>query len=271
MSDLVLNKIFYVYVFTSPSNKSYIGITNNIKLRMYGHKNSALKNEKRPFAYAIRKYGLDNFKFEVIEYVDTWEQAQELEKYYIKMMNTKFPNGYNLTGGGEGTYGHECSEETRQKMSKSGKGKHIWTDDMKQALSKKKIGIKQTPETIEKVRLSLIGRKHSQEAKQKMSKSAKGNTHWLGKHHSEETKKLKSLIMTGKKRPDLTTPEARSRIQKTIWKNSHPVMCKETNLIYKSKNEAARQLNISSMSVYYSIKYNKPVKNYTFISVEKGA
>ena len=51
----------------------------------------------------MRKYGLDNFKIEVID--DTAKDIQELgklERKYIKLYNSTDPNyGYNITCGGE--------------------------------------------------------------------------------------------------------------------------------------------------------------------------
>ena len=58
-----------------------------------------------PFKCAIRKYGMNNFSVEVLDIVETEEEAIELEKYYIKKFQTyykyKNSNGYNATIGGE--------------------------------------------------------------------------------------------------------------------------------------------------------------------------
>lgn len=45
-----------------------------------------------------------------------------------------------------------------------------------------------------------VGRKHSEEAKHKMSNHAKGNTKWLGKHHTTESKEKMSNNMKGNSR-----------------------------------------------------------------------
>lgn len=54
--------------------------------------------EKSALYSAMRKYGEENFLFEIIGW---FEDYNEKEKYYIKFYNTKAPNGYNLTDGGE--------------------------------------------------------------------------------------------------------------------------------------------------------------------------
>ena len=85
------------------NNKVYIGLTTtSLKKRWYAHIRDSKKSEKHLYA-AMRKYGLDNFKIEVID--DTAKDMQELgklERKYIKLYNSTDPNyGYNITYGGE--------------------------------------------------------------------------------------------------------------------------------------------------------------------------
>lgn len=54
------------------------------------------------FKKALRKYGEENFKWEVIIQCSSLTECQEKEKYYIKKYNTISPYGYNLTEGGNG-------------------------------------------------------------------------------------------------------------------------------------------------------------------------
>jgi hypothetical protein len=56
--------------------------------------------------------------------------------------------------------------------------------------------MKHTEETKLKMSLSHKGGHHSLETRMKMSKALLGNTRWLGKKHSEESKKKMSLIST---------------------------------------------------------------------------
>ena len=65
------NIMYYIYKFTNKTNgKIYIGQTNNIQKRKNGHKSESF-NEKSagynlPFHAAIRKYGWENFNFDIL-------------------------------------------------------------------------------------------------------------------------------------------------------------------------------------------------------------
>ncbi len=83
------------------NNKLYIGYTTaTLKERMRRHKNDDI-NHNTLLGRAIKKYGWENFKYEVVVYEDDKEKLLELEQYYIKYFNSKMPNGYNMTDGGE--------------------------------------------------------------------------------------------------------------------------------------------------------------------------
>lgn len=86
----------------------YIGQSVDITQRQYNHKSSAFNQRANDynsqFHQAIRKYGLENFDFEIIaeltpeEY--TKETLNQLEIFFIKYYNS-FHNGYNATEGGD--------------------------------------------------------------------------------------------------------------------------------------------------------------------------
>ena len=99
-----------IYKITNKiNNHSYIGQSINIKQRWSSHKsyyktNALSKNEKYyncNLYTAMRKYGIDNFVFEIIEECDS-ELLDEREKYWIEFYDT-YNNGYNMTKGGDGS------------------------------------------------------------------------------------------------------------------------------------------------------------------------
>ena len=80
------------------NHKIYIGQAINIKQRWINHKKS---KDNCAIHLAFKKYGIDNFSFEVIEECPI-ELLDEREIYWIQQFNS-FENGYNMTLGGGGS------------------------------------------------------------------------------------------------------------------------------------------------------------------------
>lgn len=104
----------YIYKITNIiNNKIYIGQTrNNIEQRLRQHIEASYSNSSKKDYYfllhkAIRKYGKENFKIEIIEEVSAEENLSEREQYWINYYNScileEDSHGYNMTYGGEGT------------------------------------------------------------------------------------------------------------------------------------------------------------------------
>lgn len=91
-----------IYCYTNKINKKrYIGQTINPDQRQSQHKSTAFNKAdasyNTPFHAAIRKYGWDNFNYEVLASdIDDFNTLNELEIYYINKYNSKVPNGYNI-------------------------------------------------------------------------------------------------------------------------------------------------------------------------------
>ena len=95
--------MYKVYKYISPSNKVYIGITSKT-LNERARYNGSGYNGCPYFAKAINKYGWENFTSEILAQDLTKEEAERLEKYYIKLYDSTNPKkGYNITIGGDGT------------------------------------------------------------------------------------------------------------------------------------------------------------------------
>ncbi len=88
-----------IYKLTNKINgKPYVGQTTRTpEERFIDHKHCKTSNIGR----AIRKHGEKNFTIEVLEECETREQLNEREKFWIAFFNSKVPNGYNCTDGGE--------------------------------------------------------------------------------------------------------------------------------------------------------------------------
>lgn len=87
-----------IYKITNTiNNKIYIGQSVRIKDRWNEHCNPS-PNKHSIISQAIKKYGKENFTFEVIEECSQ-DQLDEREVFWIKYYNS-FEDGYNLTRGG---------------------------------------------------------------------------------------------------------------------------------------------------------------------------
>ena len=102
----------FIYRITNLINqKSYIGKTeySNPEKRWNEHKRDIHKDrcKDRALYRAMRKYGVNNFQFEILEETDS---PCDRERFYIKKFNT-FHYGYNMTRGGDGTSDLNVSDQ----------------------------------------------------------------------------------------------------------------------------------------------------------------
>lgn len=118
-----------IYKITNLSTgKMYVGqavshILNHKRYRPYGYEGrfrchvseafSTKKNQSHYLNNSIRKYGVEDFEVELLEHCEL-PNADEREIYYIKSLNTLFPNGYNLKNGGN-VFTH--SDESKKRVS----------------------------------------------------------------------------------------------------------------------------------------------------------
>jgi group I intron endonuclease len=152
-----------VYCLTSPEGKRYVGIGmggRGIQGRWADYKKYRCKGQTKLYR-ALKKYGSDKFKYEVILETDDLDNALRSEMYLIDVWNLQ-DDGYNISQGGYlGRLGVKATEETKQKLSESHKGEKHY----------------------------LFGKNVSEETKLKLSESTTGEkNHFFGKKHSEETK-----------------------------------------------------------------------------------
>ena len=82
------------------TGKSYVGVTS-MSLEERWHDGQGYKNQ--PIIYNdICEYGWNNFEHSLIDIAFTYKESREKERFYIKTMNSLFPNGYNIISGETG-------------------------------------------------------------------------------------------------------------------------------------------------------------------------
>ena len=179
---------------------------------------------------AIRAHGAENFDTAILKECASKEELDLWEKHFIKSRNTKAPNGYNLTDGGEGIVGLERSPEHCAKLSASKKGKPLSLDHCKKiamALS----GVPKSPEHVAKVAAANTGKKRSPESCARMSASKKG------KKRSPEAIAKTAAANTGKKR----TLEQRAKISAgNTGKKRTPEQCANISAAQRGKKRGPR-------------------------------
>ena len=174
-----------------------------------------------------------------------------LETHYIAKYHTQDPMyGYNIAPGGKGgkhapetlekikqsnikakahLKGKPISEQHRKNISK-GLMNHVHSEETKQKMAQSHKGKKLSEETKEKLsKLNtgenhpFYGKKHSESTLKKMSESAKGNKNpFHGKHHTDASKKLMSEANKGIP----NTQEQKRKISETKiqnFKDSNPI------------------------------------------------
>lgn len=214
--------------------------TNLINGKFYVGKDS--KND--PFYFgsgallnvAIKKYGKDNFKKEILEEVSSIEILDIREIYWINELNSADRNiGYNITPGGTGGNTYANNPNYDNIIEKLKKRKH--TEETKKKISennwqKKNIGPMSGIKWSNERRLKhnqhydynpgpFANKNHSDETKERIRKSK------IGSKHSDETKQKMSDIRKGMKYTNTTCPICGKEGSGGAMKRWHFNNCKE--------------------------------------------
>lgn len=124
------NEYGVIYLITNLVNgKCYVGQTVQLYplQRWAKHRDLSRKGDKRPLYHSIRKYGFENFKFEVLWHSFDKESLDLAENIFIQDKNAMTPNGYNLHEGG--AWGRHLPE-TKVKISEASK-RHMQNPETK--------------------------------------------------------------------------------------------------------------------------------------------
>ena len=198
-----------IYKIISPSGKIYIGQSTDVENRWEMYERLACKQQLKLYN-SLKKYGPKNHIFDKIEECSV-DKLIELEIYYKQQVidkfgweNALFHHIYDLGTGGP------MSEETKQKISKSNKGR-IFSDETKQK-------IRNSPNRKENISKAKLG-KPNPNAKL----ANQGNTYRRGKTMSDETKQKIGISNEGRKhsletRKGMGSPKGGKHSEKSIEK-----------------------------------------------------
>lgn len=219
----------YIYKITNiVNNKSYIGYTKNPSARWKAHKNHQGSNL---IFQAIKKYGIDKFKFKIIA-----KDIVENEQKYIEKYNTLAPNGYNLTEGGSLPPNHKG--KTYKEIYKN----------LKEAEQQR------LKRHLKQIQTGGYGpKKHKEETKNKISVALTGkNNPMYGKKQSNKTKQLISESNKGRF-IGFKNPKAKK------W-----ILISPSGEQYEAHGDLRKkclELGISFATIHASHMYNRPMRS----------
>ena len=130
---------FIVYVHTSPSNKKYIGITSQDIQKRWRNGQGYSKNDY--FTKAIKKYGWENFKHEIVADGLNKIEAEKIERALIlryKANDKRY--GYNLKSGGDSNGKHSEVSKHLMSINRKGKGTQPKSEATKQRMRENHAG-----------------------------------------------------------------------------------------------------------------------------------
>ena len=246
------NYYYSIYQHTFPNGKIYIGITNQKPENRWA--NGKGYSKQPLMCNAIKKYGWENVKHEILMFGLTKEEAERYERRLIigKCANDR-RIGDNRENGGNSP--GKCSPEVIEKHRIAATGRRH-AEETKQALREKSLnrpsafkGHHHSDEAKLLLSIAHTGKRHTESAKQKMSEARCGeNNHMFGKHQSEATILL---------------------IRESQRNNFKPVRCVELETVYESKSAAANALGVSYGNLKTVCdKPNRTVKGFHIVSVE---
>ena len=211
---------YTVYMHIAPNGKRYIGITHLKPEYRYGKNGSGYR--RCTFFYrAIEKYGWNEFQHIIVCTNLSKEEACKKEQELIATYQSNNPEfGYNCSLGGEsGSFGHIFTEEQRKKISLATKGRIVSTETRKKigtANSKSLKGRKLPEEVKRKISVNNArywkGKKLPDSVLQRAVEVNRGNSYHLGKKHSDEAKQKMRLAKLGKKRGSWTDAERKAHM-----------------------------------------------------------
>lgn len=145
-----------IYKITNPKNKIYIGQSINIEKRFGNYKNLRCEKQRKLHS-SLKKYGVENHKFEVIHECSE-NELNDIERYYQELYNV-IVNGLNIQLVKSSDNNGLASNETKEILRKINLGKKH-SDETKKKMSESQSGIKH-PNYGKKLSAELI-RKRSE-------------------------------------------------------------------------------------------------------------
>jgi group I intron endonuclease len=248
---------YYIYEVTNLVNgKTYIGqhITDNLEDGYLGS-GKALKA-------AIKKYGRDNFRKEVLVFANGPASLNFLERCMVPLWWAELPTNYNLVeGGGNGA---RMTAEARKKISIGRKGKKFgpMPEAQRLAMSARMKG-KQPPHLAKLIKENhpRLGKAHTPESRAKMSASQTGlkrprspehcrkiSEFLKGRFMSEETRRKIGKANKGKKLTQEQTLKLSKSLRNRSLNENQRAALRKANLGKKKNPESIEKMRLAKIA-----------------------
>jgi group I intron endonuclease len=281
--------------------------TNTINGKFYigkdKHNNPNYLGSGKRLNDAIKCYGKENFKKEVLEHCDTYEQMSEREIFWISELESLHPKGYNLALGGDGgdtisnhpkrdliaknhsdwmlennpTRGRSKTQEEIDNWRESYGGK--WEGEHNPNYgSTRSVETKQIQSEIRKEWHKNLSEEERKIISKKISESNKGKEgYWKGKtneNHSQwmtENNPFKGKTHTDEVKQMLSEinskPKTNEHKENISLNSPNNKQCVIEGVTYRSVAAASRQLGLSENTVRGRVK-NKNFKEWNYVETE---
>ncbi len=151
-----------IYKITSPTKKVYIGQSVDIEKRFYTYKKMLCKQQVKLYN-SFQKYGVDKHIFEIVT-ICSANELNTFERYYQEIYSCVGIGGLNCNIVSDIENNGYASEETKQRMRIANAGE----------------------------KNGMFGKTHSEKVKKETGDRFRNNKIWIGRKHSEESKKKMS-------------------------------------------------------------------------------
>ena len=223
-----------IYKITSPSGRIYIGQAINICIRFSTYRKLKCKMQPRLYS-SFKKYGVDNHVFQVIDICDT-NQLNDRERYWQDFYNVLSKTGLNCI------------------LTATNEKKKVISQTVNDKIRLKTRMYKHTPEALEKIRKSSIGREVSKETRRKISESQ------IGKIVSKDTCKKISEALKGRKIPKEVLVKRSVSISGEKNHRAKIIIDLETGIYYGCISDAANAKGIKKSTLNNYLIGHRPNK-----------
>lgn len=237
-------KMICIYKITNPVGKIYIGQTVDYKRRKKEYARNGKKNQPKISA-SLDKYGFDNHVFEIVCECEVSE-LNEKERYYQDLYNVMSrESGLNLRLTTAEDRSGKLSEETKKKISER--------DMSFMNGNKYRKGIEHTQEVKDKISKSLKGKGGG--SKNGMFGRTEDKNPFFGKKHSVE---LQNQISEKQKKYWSENPNPMQGVRK--FGNENPFFGKshtnETQQLMRENHSRSRKVkDMVTGNIFYSVSH----------------